>query len=380
MFSKHKDRRIAELEQQLATHADRIARLDAELEARQHRIDTLEHALHEAERDARERDELAARDSVRGEYLALVDEGTQAVLQDLFEPLSAVEQVIRTTAQAVGSVGRLQAGIDDVSTHLDDNRGVVEELSTLAARIEGFLGVIHGISEQTNLLALNAAIEAARAGDHGRGFAVVADEVGELAQRAAKTTKDISALVHQVESNTRGTQTLIATIADKVGEARENARSVHADLLDSGRTNAGIHTAAYKSMARVHVMACYLWFVDHYRVLLERRYGRSGEAQWAPSDPAANYFGQWYLNGTDNEFGFRDSADFKAIRADYLAIFEQEQQLCAAVRGGDDTEADRCLKAIRDHAQRMFRMLARVGEGNIRQAVASQIDFAVPAA
>jgi hypothetical protein len=43
-------------------------------------------------------------------------------------------------------------------------------------------------------------------------------------------------------------------------------------------------------------------------------------------------------------------------------------------------QADRCPKAIRGHAQRMVRMPARVGDGSIRQAVASQIDFAAPAA
>jgi methyl-accepting chemotaxis protein len=110
------------------------------------------------------------------------------------------------------SVGKMSAIAQSVS----HTARQVEELGKSSDQIGEIVSVIDEIADQTNLLALNAAIEAARAGEQGRGFAVVADEVRKLAERTSKATKEISAMIKSIQSETR----------DAVGAMQEGTRQV----------------------------------------------------------------------------------------------------------------------------------------------------------
>jgi methyl-accepting chemotaxis protein len=90
--------------------------------------------------------------------------------------------------------------IEEIAAVVSSSSATVARLGESSAQIGEIVSVINEIADQTNLLALNAAIEAARAGEQGRGFSVVADEVRKLAERTSKATKEISAMIKNIQT------------------------------------------------------------------------------------------------------------------------------------------------------------------------------------
>ncbi|MBS2026689.1 MAG: ABC transporter substrate-binding protein [Deltaproteobacteria bacterium] len=99
---------------------------------------------------------------------------------------------------------------------------LVERLGQRSDEIGRIIDVIEEIADQTNLLSLNASIIAAQAGEHGRPFAVVADSIRTLAERTARSTREIAQLVNAVRNE-------VGRAVELVGEGRE--RAAHGVLL-----------------------------------------------------------------------------------------------------------------------------------------------------
>jgi methyl-accepting chemotaxis protein len=132
-----------------------------------------------------------------------------------------------TVRQTVEGMTRIKEAVEGAAVK-------VTELGAKGEQIGAIVETIDDIAEQTNLLALNAAIEAARAGEQGKGFAVVADEVRKLAERSSRATKEIAALITEVQKGTEE-----AVKAMQIG-----AREVEAGADLAGRSGAALDEIA----------------------------------------------------------------------------------------------------------------------------------------
>ncbi|GAX38130.1 methyl-accepting chemotaxis protein [Nodularia sp. NIES-3585] len=153
------------------------------------------------------------------------------------------------------------AGILEIRETVAETTRKVKRLAESSQEISKIVALISQIASRTNLLALNASIEAARAGDAGRGFAIVADEVRQLADKSAKSLKEIEQIVMQIQSETgsvmtameEGTQQVIkgTKLAEEAKRSLENiiqvanridtlVRSITSDTVEQTETSRAV--------------------------------------------------------------------------------------------------------------------------------------------
>ena len=145
------------------------------------------------------------------------------------QSLTAAESGLQAVQNAIGGMNSIRDQIQETSKR-------IKRLGESSQEIGEITELISDITEQTNVLALTAAIQAASAGEAGRGFSVVAEEVQRLAERSGDATRQISALVKAIQTDTqdavaameRSTQGVVegAKLSDSAGTALSEIDSV----------------------------------------------------------------------------------------------------------------------------------------------------------
>ncbi len=144
--------------------------------------------------------------------------------------LGAVQEIVASAENLSASAEQFAATLKNMNTETSRVTADVEHTNFIAEEISK-------VSAQSNILGINASIEAFRAGEHGRGFAVVANEVRKLAEGTKSSTKEINAILNEV-------QTSVSTLVESLDQLAQLGESQAAATLQLGSAISAISQMA----------------------------------------------------------------------------------------------------------------------------------------
>lgn len=196
------------------------------------------------------------------ESAVTITERTTAAQKISEDALSTIQTGTKIVSDSIDGMQVIRASVQAINRRMKLLSERLMEIGTITQ-------LITDISNKTNLLALNASIEAARAGEQGKGFVVIAEEIRALAERAARSTKQIGEVISAIQQEAAGVTKHLeeetnsvekeTTMANQTGQIFEEVAgtmkkigSIVAEINGSAEGQRELSTRAVTSMQEVN--------------------------------------------------------------------------------------------------------------------------------
>ncbi len=182
--------------------------------------------------------------------------GTRAIVEQTQEAARIAGAMQEKAQLRAGEVGSLvQNHMTVIRQTVDESLTAIQDLRDQSGAIGKIVTVIEGITKQTNLLALNAAILAAQSGSESKSFSVVADEIRVLADRTARSAKEIAGVVCSVQSGADRAVDVVHRFGIHFEEGSKwslEAAEIFAELMQQAQRAADLMNGIGRAMQEHH--------------------------------------------------------------------------------------------------------------------------------
>ncbi len=176
----------------------------------------------------RQAEELA----VTLQNVQMMTESIQRVAESAREAEQVAKLAYKTALRGNDAVQVTLAGIVNIRKTVEESTRKVKRLGEASQEISKIVGLISGVASRTNYLAINASLAAAKAGEAGKEFALIADEIRQLADRVARSSREIEQIVLQIQSETNNVQLVMDKGTEEVIDGMRRAEQATQALND----------------------------------------------------------------------------------------------------------------------------------------------------
>ncbi|MDF1553510.1 MAG: methyl-accepting chemotaxis protein [Deferrisomatales bacterium] len=200
----------------------------AEMEGITERVGTSTRAVEDLSQASTRMAALAGQVGVASQSVAasaaVIDQATETLSSGASEGRGLTEDVVHKADAGREAMAAALRGMERIREAVDAAVDSFDHLERELGRVGRVTQVIDDIAGRTNLLSLNAAIIAAQAGEQGKAFGVVATEIRGLAEKTARSTREIRSLVGGLVEGGREASQAISAGAERVTEGEQRVR------------------------------------------------------------------------------------------------------------------------------------------------------------